>query len=400
MGLRFFIARRFLFSKKSHSVINIISVISIFSVAIITAAMVIILSGISGFEQTIKTIYSGFDPQIKIEATKGKTFLPDQKILAQLQKSSGIEFVCPTIEEICILKNGDNWLHATIKGVPSDFLKMTGLEKKIDGEAVLAEAGQPFLIPGSLVGSKLNAYSEEYYFPEAITVYTPLRSKKISASSNAFNETAIPIAGIFKLSPEIDEEYILTDLSALNDMMNYEGEVSAIEIGLKKGNDPDEWKEKIAAMVGTDFMVKTRYEQKELLYKTNQTEKLFVFLILVFVLVLAGFNVIASVTMLVIDKQKDADTLQILGMTSSDMRKVFFTNGLLINFIGGGLGLSIGILLVVLQDKFHFITMENAIIDYYPVKLIAGDIIKGFLALMTIALFSSWFPVWLAMNKK
>lgn len=193
---------------------------------------------------------------------------------------------------------------------------------------------------------------------------------------------------------------MLVHIDLLDHMMDYQGEISAIEIGLKKGADVNTIQEKIKELYGNGFYVKTRYEQKELIYKTNQMEKLFVFMIMVFVLVLAGFNVIAAVTMLVIDKQKDSETLQILGMTEKSTRQIFFTNGLLINIIGGGIGLFTGIGLVLLQYYTHIIPMSNAIIDYYPVKLVVWDVVKGFAALMVIALFSSWFPVWLAARKK
>lgn len=400
MGLRLFIARRFLFSKKSHSVINIISLISIFSVAIITAALVIILSAINGFEDTIKSMYSQFDPDIKITAVQGKTFLPDSTKFKQLSKLDFVQFNCKTIEEICIIKNNEQWVHATIKGVSPEFLEMTQMEKNIDGEAILNYDSSFYLIPGSLIASKLNSYNENNLLPEYLKLYSPLRNKKIKLNNaEAFNEQTIPVSGIFKISPELDDEYVITHIDLVNEMLEYEGEISAIEIGLKPGTDENLAKSKIQELMGSSFEVKTRYEQKELIYKTNQTEKLFVFIIMIFVLILAGFNVIAAVTMLVIDKQKDSETLQILGLTQKNIRKIFFLNGLLINIIGGGIGLTIGIGLVLIQYHYHVVPMENAIIDFYPVKLIMTDVLKSFVALMTIAIFSSWFPVWLAMRK-
>ena len=399
MGLRLFIARRFLFSKKSHSVINIISLISIFSVAVITAALVIILSAINGFEDTIQSMYSQFDPDIKITAIKGKTFALDSTKAKQLSSLDFIEFNCNTIEEICIIKNNDQWVHATIKGVSQDFITMTKMDKNIDGESILKFDTSYYLIPGSLIASKLNSYNENTLLPEYLKLYSPLRNKKIKQNPDAFNERSLPVSGIFKISPELDDEYVLTHIDLLNELLAYEGEISAIEIGLKPGTDAMEAKSKIAEVMGNKFEVKTRYEQKELIYKTNQTEKLFVFIIMIFVLILAGFNVIAAVTMLVIDKQKDSNTLQILGLTQSSIKKIFFLNGLLINIIGGGIGLAIGVGLVLIQYYYHVIPMQNAIIEYYPVKLIMGDVIKSFIALMAIAIFSSWFPVWLAMRK-
>lgn len=401
MGLRLFIARRFLFSKKSHSVINIISIISIFSVAVITAALVIILSAINGFEDTIKSMYSQFDPDIKITAVKGKTFMPDPGKVKQISGFDFVKFNCKSIEEICIIKNNDQWVHATIKGVSSDFIAMTHMEKNIDGEALLKLDTANFLIPGSLIASKLNSYNENTLLPEYLKLYSPLRNKKIKqGSTDAFNERILPVSGVFSISPELDDEYVLTHIDLLDEMLEYEGEISALEIGLKEGTDENIAKKKIQALMGNSFQVKTRYEQKELIYKTNQTEKLFVFIIMVFVLILAGFNVIAAVTMLVIDKQKDSDTLQILGLTQQKVRKIFFLNGLLINIIGGGIGLIIGVGLVLLQYHYHIIALENAIIEYYPVKLILGDVLKSFIALMVIAIFSSWFPVWLAMRRR
>jgi lipoprotein-releasing system permease protein len=401
MGLRLFIARRFLFSKKSHSVINIISIISIFSVAVITAALVIILSAINGFEDTIKSMYSQFDPDIKIEAVKGKTFLADDSKVKALSAFDFVKYNCQSIEEICIIKNNDQWVHATIKGVSTDFIAMTQMSKNIDGEPILKMDSAHFLIPGSLIASKLNSYSENNLTPEYLKIYSPLRNKKIKQNNaDAFNERTLPVSGVFSISPELDDEYVLASIELVDEMLEYNGEISAIEIGLKPGTDEDMAKDKIQEIFGDKFEVKTRYEQKELIYKTNQTEKLFVFIIMIFVLILAGFNVIAAVTMLVIDKQKDSDTLQILGLTQNNIKKIFFLNGLLINVIGGGIGLIIGIALVLAQYHYHIIPLENAIIDYYPVKLVLGDVLKSFFALMLIAVFSSWFPVWLAMRRR
>ncbi|HYG50828.1 MAG TPA: FtsX-like permease family protein [Flavobacteriales bacterium] len=399
-GLKLFIARRFLFSKKSHSVINIISLISIFSVAIITAALVIILSAINGFEDTIKSLYNKFDPDIKITAVKGKTFLPDGSKTKQLKSLDFVTHVCHTVEEICIIKNDEQWIHATVKGVDEKFIAMIGMQKNVDGEARLSLDSSYFAIPGSVIAAKLNASNENNLLTDYLRLYVPLRNKKLSMQSKAFNEQVIPVSGVFFISPELDNEYVLTHIGLMNEMLEYEGEISAVEIGLKPGTDDAMARDKIAGIMGNNFEVKTRYQQKELIYKTNQTEKLFVFIIMVFVLILAGFNVIAAVTMLVIDKQKDSATLEILGLTPQKIKQIFILNGLLINLIGGGIGLAIGIGLVLLQYHYHIIPMSNAIINYYPVKLIMGDVLKSFAALMGIAVFSSWFPVWLAMKRK
>ncbi|HLP11191.1 MAG TPA: FtsX-like permease family protein [Flavobacteriales bacterium] len=398
-GLKFFIARRFLFSKKSHSVINIISLISVFSVAIITAALVIILSAINGFEDTIKGLYSKFDPDIKITAVKGKTFLPDEAKIKKLKTLDFVQFTCPTVEEICLFKNDEQWRHAEVKGVDENFLKMIKLQENMDGEAVLKLDSGYFMILGSVVAQNLNADLQEAVIPDYLRVYAPLRTKKMGLATKAFNEETVPVSGVFHISPELDNQYVITHIALMDRMLEYEGEISAIEIGLKPGTDDEEARDKIDQVMGNDFDVKTRYQQKELIYKTNQTEKLFVFIIMVFVLILAGFNVIAAVTMLVIDKQKDTATLEILGLTRKKIKQIFTLNGLLINLLGGGIGLAIGVGLVLLQYHYHIVPMSNAIIDYYPVKLIWTDVLKSFAALMGIAIFSSWFPVWLAMRK-
>lgn len=401
MGFKFFIARRFLFSKKSHSVINIISVISIFSVAIITAAMIIILSAINGFEDTIKTLYSNFDPDIKITTVKGKTFEPDPILEKKILQLEGIELISKTIEEICILKNNDQWIHATVKGVDTNFNQLINLEKNIDGEAILRlDDTSHFLIPGSLIASKLNSYSENSILPEYIKLYVPVRNKRLKVNSEAFNEKLLPVSGVFRISPEIDDQFVLADLGMINEMMQYNGEIGAYEIKTRSNSNDNTICDAINAVLPKGLIAKTRYQQKELIFKTNQTEKLFVFIILIFVLTLAGFNVIAALTMLVIDKQKDAATLQVLGADENAVRKIFFMNGLFINLIGGSIGLILGIGLVLIQFHYHIIPLDNAIIDYYPVNLNYADIAKSFLALMAIALFSSWFPVYLATRKK
>ncbi len=401
MGYRFFIARRFLFSRKSHSVINIISIISVFAVMIITAAMIIIMSAINGFEDTVKTLYSNFDPDIKITAVQGKSFLPDSATINSIQKNKGVEKISSTIEEICILKNNDQWIHAKVKGVDANYIKMQNLSDKTEGESILRlDDSSFFVIPGSIIASKLNAWPENGMLPEYLTLYVPLRTKRIKINNDAFNQQNVAVSGVFKISPEIDDQYVFADISMLNNLMQYDGEISAYEIKLKNGFNENDIASEIQNLTGNKFKVQTRYQQKELIYKTNATEKLFVFVILVFVLTLAGFNVIAAVTMLVIDKQKDAETIAILGSDKFSIKRIFMYNGLLINAIGGGLGLILGTIMVLLQFNFHFISLENAIIDYYPVRLFVGDLIKCFVALMFIGMFSSWFPVWLANRKR
>ncbi len=394
MNTPFYIAKRYVFSKKTHNAINIISLISVFGIFVSTAAMVIVLSAFNGIESLVQDLFSSFDPAIKITAKTGKTFDTDLISLETLRKINGVKNISQTIEEVTMLKHGDQWITATLKGVDSNFFDVCDIKNTLtEGTATLQENNLEGAIIGLGIQNKLQVTSDPAY-SNTITAYGLLRNEKLSRNNKkAFKPLFLNINGVFSINPEFDNQYIISSLSFAQQLLEYQNEITSIEIGLKEGTDAKTTKKAIQQLVGNNFEVKTRYEQNELIFKTNQTEKWMVFLILGFILILSTFNIIASISMLLFDKEKDIKTLISLGATQRFVQQIFFLEGLFINVLGGIIGLLAGLFISYLQIKFHFVTLQNSVIDYWPMEIKLEDIGLIFITISIIGTLSSYLPV-------
>lgn len=390
MNVRFFIARRYLFSRKSYAVINVISLISVISVCLISAAMVIILSAINGFETIVEDLYGQFDPDLKITPVKGKSFELSNEQWKKLNGVKEIKAFSRVVEETGIIKSGEKWVHATLKGVEPAFFNVSSVGNHIENEDY--ELNQKGALAGSLVASRLGIYANDALGMESMVVYAPLRSKRIGFANKPFNEERLTLTGVFRVNPEYDDKYLLMDFSLLSEMLEYGNEISSVEIALIPNANPNEAIEKIQQITGNKTQVITRYQINEIIYKTNRAEKWFTFLILLFVMILAAVNIVSSLTMLVIDKRNDMHTLKVLGAEIKDLRTIFFIDGMFINLAGGIAGITIGATVCWLQQKYHFVSLGNAVIDYYPVKLLASDLCWIFITLMSVGAVCSWLP--------
>ncbi len=394
MNTAFYIARRYIFSKKSHSAINIISFISVFGIFISTTAMIIVLSAFNGIEGLVENLFSSFDPSIKITIKEGKTFNEDKVDLKEIESIEGVYSIAKVIEEITMLKHGDQWITASIKGVDSNFFKVCNLSSAIiEGETDLISHGFPKAIIGLGIQNKLQVSSDPRY-SNTITTYGLLRNEKLSKNNKkAFKPLMINVGGVFSINPEFDNQYIITSIDYARNLLEYKNTITAIEIGLTEESDVNTIKDQIAQLVGDKFNVKTRYEQNELIFKTNQTEKWMVFLILGFILILSTFNIIASISMLLFDKQKDIKTLISMGATKQFIQRIFFLEGLFINLLGGLIGLAFGLGVCFLQIKFHLVKLQNSVIDYWPVEVEINDLFLVFGTVIIIGVLSSYLPV-------
>lgn len=394
MNTALYIAKRYIFSKKSHSAINIISLISVFGIFISTTAMVIVLSAFNGIEGLVENLFSSFDPSIKITIKEGKTFKEDEIKLDQLTSIEGVYAVSKVIEEITMLKHGDQWITASIKGVDSNFFKVCNIRKAIiEGDTSLISHGFPQTIIGLGIQNKLQVSSDPRY-SNTITTYGLLRNKKLSKNNrNAFKPLMINVGGVFSINPEFDNQYIITSIDYAKNLLEYKNTITAIEIGLTENTQASDIKTQIAELIGDQFDVKTRYEQNELIFKTNQTEKWMVFLILGFILILSTFNIIASISMLLFDKQKDIKTLISMGATQQFIQRIFFLEGLFINLLGGIIGIVVGLGICLLQVKFHLVKLQNSVIDYWPIEIEINDLFMVFGTVLTIGVISSYLPV-------
>ena len=395
-----FIAKRYLLSKNSKSIINVISLISIVGVFVSSCAMVIVLSGFNGLENLVEKIYNQHEADLTISPIKGKTFYDSDSIIQKLTTIEQIGFTSKIIEEVTMIKHGEKWTTAIMKGAERSYSKITNLDSSIiDGNGDFYST----FVSGSIIGVGIQnqlQVSCDDRFDNTITVYGLLRNKKLSTQNkNVFNPKRISVRGVFNITPEFDNNYFIVSLDFARDLLDYTNELSAIEIGLKKEANLELVKKQIERLVGVDFQVKTKFEKNELLFKTNAAEKWMVFMILLFIFILSTFNIIASLTMLMFDKKRDISTLIALGATKKLIQSIFFKEGLYINLIGGMSGIILGAFICMAQYHFKLIQLENSIIDYWPVEVEATDLFYVLLVLLGIGIIASYLPTSFILRK-
>lgn len=363
------------------------------SIGIGALALVVVLSAFNGLQDLVHDLYSAFDPDIKITVKEGKTFnvkdFPKNKIVSLEE----IQYYSRCLEETALLKYNEKQSVATVKGVEPDFLKMSGLDTlMVEGRLMLENHGIPMAVVGYGIGYNLSLYIDNNY--RTIKIYAPKRTKTVTFNpEQAFNKKNIVPAGIFTINPDFDDKYVLVPLSFAEELMEFENEATSVEIGLVPGTDEIAVKQKIQELVGDQFDVKTRFELNEIIFKTNNTEKWVTFLILSFILIIATFNVIGSLTMLIIDKKDDINILKSLGAGKSAIRSIFLLEGLLITLVGGVSGMLLGALLCKGQQTFGFIKLSGIVVDYYPVLMKPLDFLLILATVLFIGFVSSWFPV-------
>lgn len=397
MNLPFYIARRYLISKKSHNVINIISGVSVVGVTIGTMALIIVLSVFNGFQDIVESLFNSFDPDLKITAIKGKSFDANQLNRDKIIEIPGVLRYTEVVEETALLKFRGKQYLATMKGVSPDYETLSGLDTMlIDGELKLTKDGSPFAILGFGIAYTLGIGGHDQ--PEPLTVYLPKRNREnLAGFSQAFNTKHIFPAGIFSIQQDFDSEYMIVPINFARELLEYENEVTSIEIGLKKGFEIEKVQSKIEEIAEDEFKVANRYQQQELLYKIMRSEKWAIFLILTFILIIATFNVIGSLTMLIIDKKKDISVLRSMGASVKLIHRIFLTEGLLISVSGAFLGIFLGGLICWLQQFFGLIKLNagsgSFVIDSYPVKMEIIDFIAVFATVFFIGFAATWIPV-------
>ncbi len=394
MNLSLFIAKRYLISKKSHNAINIITFISVAGVCIGTMALIIILSAFNGISDLVFGLYNTFDPDIKITPTEGKTFLPDSVAFGKIKKMEGVAYYTEVLQENALLKYDDKQVIATIKGVSNDFVKMTRIDTVIrEGEFLLRSDSIDYAVLGYGIARRLNISLTDFMNP--LEIYVPKRGNQSYLNpEDAFLIRSVEVSGVFSLNDDFDYRYCIIPISLARTLLDRKNELSAIEIGLEQGVDKEKIKEHIKNILGNNYEVKSRYEQNEVLFKTINSEKWWTFLILAFILVIATFNVIGSLTMLIIEKKKDIQTLMFLGADKNLIRKIFMREGLMITITGAVSGLLLGLLLCWIQIKFKLVPFsEGFIVDAYPVKVVPQDLLLVFCTVMLIGFFAAWYPV-------
>ena len=390
MAFSQFIAFRYLFAKKKRNAINIISSIAVLAFTVCTTALIIILSTMNGFEELIFSMYNKFNPDIKITPIEGK-FFEYQSTLAKVKKIEGVAFVLPSLEDHAVVRNHDYQTICTVKGVDDRYFKINDLETRItDGEALLSDKNVPLMVLGSGVGLKVNASTSGPF--SQLTVITPRRGDYSVSDPEAVNQLLIQPSGLITLDEAISNKYVFVPMSFAEQLFETNGKASSLEIKLHKNANEEKVYQAIQNLLGKEFKVQNRMEQQATLYKMFKSEKWASFAILTFILLIAAFNALGSLTMLVIEKKEDISTLISMGASKRIIQKIFFSIGFLISFFGAFLGLLIGLGLVALQQSTGFIKMQGAIVDSYPVKIKGEDILLVLFTVLLLGLIVGILP--------
>jgi len=391
----FYIARRYLVARKSHNVINLISGISVTGVMTGTMALVIILSAFNGFDHLVHSLFNAFDPDLKITPVAGKTFPDTLPSLQQVAALSEVMYTTGVVEENALLQYGDRQYIATVKGVGDAYTKMSGIDTMIvDGKFELYEKGAPMAIVGQGIASNLGI---GLHFITPIKVYVPRRGERVSLDpGKAFNKSYIFPAGVFAIQQDFDLKYMIVPLAFARRLFGYDHELSAVEVKLRPGAEVKRVQEKISRLLGPSFRVKDRYEQQALLYRIMKTEKWAIFLILTFILIIASFNIIGSLSMLIIEKQEDMATLRSLGAGVPVLRRIFLLEGWMITVAGAVAGVVLGLLVCWVQLQFGVVKIPGSgsfVIDTYPIVIRMGDVAVVFVTVLAIGYVAAWYPV-------
>jgi len=395
VNLPFYISKRYLVSKKTQNAINIISGISVFGVAVGTMALIVILSVFNGFDELIKSLYSTFDPEIKITLSEGKTFSPSLPAFSEVRNHENVQYFSEVLEENVLLRYGERQYIATMKGVDDEFVNLTGIDTMIvEGEFKLKDKNMPYAVIGQGVAYYLGV---GLTFLNPINIYSIKRTGNISMNpEQAINRKFIFPSGIFSIEQEHNTRYIIVPIFFARDLLGYQDEVTAIELKLQPGVNAELIQNEIIQILGDEFLVQNRNEQNALFYRIMKSEKWAIFFILTFILIIASFNIIGSLTMLILDKKEDIRTLRNLGASDILIRRIFLMEGWMISIVGAISGLLIGSLIAWLQARFGLIKLSGSgsfIIDAYPVVYKFLDVLKVFFTVLFIGFLAAWYPV-------
>lgn len=402
MNLSFYIAKRYLFSKKSHNAINVISGVSVCGVALATLALVCTLSVFNGFQDLVATFFTAFDPELKITAASGKVFDAYDERIEKLRKLSEIEVFSESLEDNAMVQYNGKQAMVVIKGVEDNFNQLTAIDSILygRGEMVLYDEIVDYAIPGveltSILGTGIR-------FLDPLEVYAPKRGTQINVANPAssFNVSYLHSSGlVFAVNQQkYDASYIITSLKFARDLFQYDTQVSSIELKLKEGVDTDAFAHKIGGILGNDFVVQNRYEQQADTFRIMQVEKLISYVFLTFILLVACFNVIGSLSMLIIEKKNDVVTLRGLGADDRLISRIFLFEGCLISFLGALVGVVLGLTLCLVQQEFGILTLGSGanagafVVDAYPVSVHWQDVLLILVTVLVIGFLSVLYPV-------
>lgn len=400
MNFPFYIARRYLFSKKSTHAINIISLISVIGVAVATMALVVVLSGFNGFADLVANLFTNFDAQIKVETIKGKAIPEDDPIITRIKALPEIKVATACVTDQALATYQGKQMMVMVKGVDDSFDSLTHISDILygDGDFKLHTANLDYGVIGIGVAQQLNTSIQ---WNDYLHIYAPQREGQYDASNptNAFvADSLLSPNCVFQVKQgKYDNNYIITSIAFARRLFNRQGEITSLELRLKAGKDIDKVKDQINRIGEGKIVAKDRYEQQADTFNIMRIEKLFAYVFLTFILMVACFNIIGSLSMLMIDKKRDTQTLRNLGATDKQIIQVFLFEGRMISAAGAIIGIALGLLLCWLQQTYGLVRLGNQagnfIINAYPISVHATDIIGIFVTVIIVGWLSVWYPV-------
>jgi lipoprotein-releasing system permease protein len=400
MNFPFYIARRYLFSKKSTNAINVISAISVIGVAVATAALVIVLSVFNGFRDLVSSLFTAFDPQIEVVPVKGKVAAADDPILTKIKRLPEVAVATECVEDQALAMYGNKQTMVNIKGVEDNFDSLTNIRKILygDGQWGLHAANLEYGVVGIRLASTLGTGARWNGY---LHIYAPQREGQLDMMSpeESFVEDSLLSPGVvFAVNQaKYDKNYILTSITFARNLFFRQGMITSLELRLKDGSSIQSVKKEIQNIAGKKYNVLDRYEQQADQFRIMQVEKFIAYIFLTFILIVACFNIICSLSMLIIDKKDDVETLRNLGASDKQISRVFMFEGRMIAVFGALIGIGVGLLLCLLQQQFGLVGMGSSsgsfIVDAYPVSVHFGDVLLIFLTVILIGWAAVWYPV-------
>ena len=406
MNFPFFVARRYLFSKKKTHAINVISLISVIGVAVATMALVIVLSVFNGFHDMVAGFFTNFDPQLKVVPVQGKTVPADDPILTKISHLPQVSVATGTIEDMAVAIYDGKQAMVTIKGVDDNFPQLTHITEILygDGQFQLHTANLQYGTPGIRLAQKLGLGAS---WKGYLKIYAPQREGQLDMTdpqSGFVVDSLISPGVVFSVNQgKYDKSYMITSLGFAQNLFNQQGMVSALELRLKPGSDLEGVKAQMQKLAGDKYRVLDRFEQQSDTFKIMKVEKLMAYIFLTFILIVACFNIIGSLSMLIIDKKDDVVTLRNLGASDKQIRRIFLFEGRLISFFGAILGILLGLLLCWLQQQYGFVKMGSSdgtfVVNAYPVSVHYDDVFIIFLTVIATGWLAVWYPVRRSLRK-
>ena len=400
MNFPFYIARRYLFSKKSTHAINVISAISAVGVAVATMALIVTLSVFNGFHDLVATFFTSFDPQIEVVPAQGKTAPADDPVLQKIRQMPQVEVATECLKDQALAIYRGKQTMVTLMGVDNSFEQMSRIDEILYGEGafILHAANLNFGIVGARLAETLGMNAN---WDGSLLIYAPRKTGQLdmaTPSDGFVVDSLISPGSVFMVKQgKYDRDHVLAPISFARSLFEQQGMLSSLQISLKNGSDLDEVKNEMKTIAGDKYRVLDRYEQQEDTFRIMKVEKFIAYIFLTFILIVASFNIIGSISMLIIDKKNDVVTLRNLGATDKQIKRIFLFEGRLISFLGAMAGLLLGLLLCWLQQQFGLVALGQSsgtfVVDAYPVSVHPEDVVAVFVTVVVVGFLAVWYPV-------